>query len=157
MRDHNASGIAAAFALAPEPVAAWFAGNRVRGSAPARGTGASVVLPDGLPGNGVRRRVEAVVDFRVGGGEGLVEVGFEVGFEVEVEVEVEVGRAGVGVAVPTSFAVGDPALQPLSARSASAPAAAVPRAVVFRRIVRSVSSGPPAVRVCHGARPSFTI
>ena len=44
MRAHTASGIGPVLALAPEPTAARFVGKRVCGSAPARGTGASLVL-----------------------------------------------------------------------------------------------------------------
>src|SRR5665647_3914297 len=44
MRAHTASGTGWELALAPEPTAAWFVGNLIRGSAPASGTGVSLVL-----------------------------------------------------------------------------------------------------------------
>ena len=55
MRAHTASGTGPTLAFAPPPTAAWFAGNRVRGSAPACGTGASLVLAGGVArvGDGV--------------------------------------------------------------------------------------------------------
>src|SRR5680860_1286805 len=64
MRAHTASGTGPTLAFAPPPTAAWFAGNRVRGSAPACGTGASLVLAGGVARVGrqgpVWRRVGAV-------------------------------------------------------------------------------------------------
>jgi len=44
MRAHTASGTGRVLGLASEPTAAWFVGNLIRGSAPASGTGASLVL-----------------------------------------------------------------------------------------------------------------
>ena len=132
MRAHTASGTGPELALAPEPTAAWFAGNRAFGSAPASGTRASVVFAGGV--------------VWVGGGDGVVArdpvaVAGVVGDGVLLAVHlVAVDPAAVGVGVLTSFETGEPALQPARARARQVRMLAhvVPLAVPLRRIVRSV-------------------
>lgn len=151
MRAHTESGTGPVLALAPEPTAAWFVGKRRCGSAPARGTGASLVLAGGVAcvGDGVLRRdAVAVVGFGVSGVP-LVSDGVGIGVGVGVDVD----RATAGL-VPASPAVGEPAPHPARARQVRARerrvrarerrvrvvAGAVALLVLLRRIVRSVSS-----------------
>src|SRR5674476_1524467 len=73
MRAHTASGTGWELALAPEPTAAWFVGNLIRGSAPASGTGVSLVLAGAVAGAGDGALVLAVAVAVVGAGaEGVV-------------------------------------------------------------------------------------
>ena len=144
MRAHTESGTGPVLALAPEPTAAWFVGKRMCGSAPARGTGASLVLAGGVAcvADGVLRRdAVAVVGFGVSGVP-LVSDGVGIGMGVGVDVD----RATAGL-VPASPAVGEPAPHPARARQVRPRerqvrvlARAVALLVLLRRIVRSVSS-----------------
>ena len=138
MRAHTASGTLRTVALPPEPTAAGFFGNRIRGSAPARGTGAS---PDAV---GV---MACGMDFQVLLALAAVEVMVEVLVEVMVEVKVDVGRADVAVSVAVlivvSIAAGEPAPQPARRRQARLVTVATALAVLLRGMVRSVRLGPP--------------
>ena len=117
MRARTASGTGPELAFAPEPTAAWLAGNRVFGSAPASGTGASVVFAGGVVrGGGVVAGDPVAVTGVVGDG---------VLLEVD-PVTVAAEAAGVGV---TWFETDEPALQPARARKVRMPAHVVPLAV----------------------------
>jgi len=129
MRAHTASGTGRVVALAPEPTAAWFVGNLVRGSAPARGTGASLVL--------------AGVVARVGDGVLVVDAKAVVGAVVDGVVlalgVLDVDRA-VRVDPLALLAAGEPALQPARARLVRAMAMVAALVVLLRRIVLLRSS-----------------
>lgn len=153
MRAHTASGIGPVLALAPEPTAARFGGNRVCGSAPARGTGASLVLGGVVAWVG--DWVLVLDDVAVpGSGVGGVLLALEV-----VDIGVGVERVPV-VLVLALLTAGEPAPQParvsVRARQVRALAAVVALTVALRRIVRSVRWPPGAVRVCHGGQSSFS-
>ena len=129
MRAHTESGTGPALALAPDPTAARFVGNRIDGSAATGGTGPSFVLAGGAAcggDGGLVLDAVAVVGF------GLVDV-------------VDVDPAVSEVIVLALLAGDEPAPQPARARArvreVRALAAAVALAVVLRRIGRSVPSG----------------
>ena len=126
MRAHTAPGTAPARALAPEPTAAGFLGNRMRGWAGRRLALADVVV-SGRGGGLIRG---AVVVVGRGRGFGVLLV-----LDV-VEVIVDVGRDDD---VAGSVAAGEPAPQPPSTRQAMVLAVAL--AVRLRGIVRSVRLG----------------
>jgi hypothetical protein len=144
MRAHTESGTGPALALAPDPTAARFVGNRTVGSAAIGGTGASVVLAGSAA---------------CGGDGGLVidavaVVGFELGTVIGLVDVVDVDPA-VSEVIELALLAGDePVPQPARARAkvreVRALAAAVALAVVLRRIDRSVPSGSGRERVCHG-------
>jgi len=131
--------------LAPEPTAAWFVGNRIRGSAPASGTGASLVLVGvvACAGDGA-----LVLDAVAVVGAGVAGVVLELGV-------LDVDRAA-GVDLLALLAAGEPALQPARARLVRATAVVAALAVLLRRIVRSFVQ-PRATRVCHGHYVSFEL
>jgi hypothetical protein len=146
MRAHTESGTGPALALAPDPTAARFVGNRTVGSAATGGTGgtgASFVLAGGAA---------------CGGDGGLVidavaVVGFELGTVIGLVDVVDVDPA-VSEVIELALLAGDePVPQPARARAkvreVRALAAAVALAVVLRRIGRSVPSGSGRERVCH--------
>jgi len=130
MRAHTASGTGWELALAPEPTAAWFVGNLIRGSAPASGTGVSLVLAGAFAGagDGALVRAPAVAVAVVGAGvEGVV---LELcALDVERAARVELG---------TVLAAGEPALQAARARLVRATAMVAALAVLLRRIDRSL-------------------
>jgi hypothetical protein len=131
MRAHTESGTGPALALAPDPTAARFVGNRIEGSAATGGTGPSFVLAGGAAcggDGGLVLDAVAVVGFGLGTTIGLVDV-------------VDVDPAVSELIVLALLAGDEPAPQPARARAVRAPAATVALAVVFRRIGRSVPSG----------------
>lgn len=139
MRAHTESGTGPALALAPDPTAARFVGNRIDGSAATGGTGPSFVLAGGAAcggDGGLVLDAVAVVGFGLGTTIGLVDV-------------VDVDPAVSEVIVLALLAGDEPAPQPARARARArvrvrevrALAAAVALAVVLRRIGRSVPSG----------------
>jgi|GEM_PF-3450938 len=142
MRAHTGPEIKVTLALAPGPTAAGFLGNRVRGSAPACGTGGSLVLPGGVArgggdvGFGALRTL--VVDFGWTGNMRRLLVVAVVG-AVDVAAAVAV-RAEDVVA---SIAAGEPVPQPARTRQVSQPAVVVALVVLLRGIVRSVRLGRP--------------
>ena len=124
MRAHTASGTLLTRALAPEPTAAGFFGNRMPGSAPARGTGKRVAPTDVAPSaaagvrDGVLNGAVVVAAVRgVGFGALLVPGAVEA-----VDVVVVAVRAGDVAALR---AAGEPAPQPARTRQTRAPAVAV--------------------------------
>ena len=142
MRVHTACGTVPTLALAPGPTAAGLAGNRIRGSAPAGGAGASRVLSGGVACGGDDVRGALVLDALVGEG------GSEVGFGIlpapdAVYVMAEVGPAGDvrGLLGTASVAAGAPAPQPARRRQVRVPA------VLLRDMVRSVRSASPGGRI----------
>ena len=134
MRAHTASGTLRTVALAPEPTAAGFFGNRIRGSAPARATGAS---PDAV---GV---MACGMDFQV-----LLALD---AVEAMVEVKADVGRADVAVSVAVLIVVlivpliaaGEPAPQPARRRQTRLVTVVTDLAVLLRGMVRSIRLVPP--------------
>lgn len=135
MRAQTESGTGTALALAPDPTAARFVGNRIDGSAATGGTGASFALAGGAAcgdDGGLVLDTVAVVGFGLGTTIGLVDV-------------VDVDPAVSEVIVLALLAGDEPAPQPARARArmreVRALAAAVALAVVLRRIGRSVPSG----------------
>ena len=156
MRAHTAPGTAPARALAPEPTAAGFRGNRVRGWAPACSAGSGPALREvAVRGRGgVLIRGAVLV-----AGRGM---GFGVMLVLDAaEVIVEVDRADE-VAAPV--AAGEPAPQPARARQAIVLAVAVALVVRLRGIVRSVRLGERRshsatanreYRSCFGPNPPY--
>lgn len=119
MRAHTAPGTVRTLALAPEPTATGFLGNRIRGSAPARGTGARPLIPGGI----------------ARGGEGVI---------VRDALVVAVVGAVVAVRaedVVASLAAGESAPPPARTRQVRALAVMVALAVLLRAMVRSVRLG----------------
>jgi len=136
MRAHTASGTGWVLALAPEPTAAWFVGNLIDGSAPASGTGASLVLTGAVAGAGdgapVLALAVAVAVAVVGSGEeGVVLALGVLGVERAARVEL------LAVLAP-----GRSALQAARARLATATAKVAALAVLLRRIDRSLRRAP---------------
>jgi len=128
MRAHTASGTGWELALAPEPTAAWFVGNLIRGSAPASGTGVSLVLAGAVAGAGDGALVLAVAVAVVGAGaEGVV---------LELRT-LDVERAA-RVELVAVLAAGGSALQAARARLVRATAMVAALAVLRRRIDRSL-------------------
>lgn len=139
MRAHTASGTGPELPFAPEPTAFWLTGKRVRGSAPALGTGGSVPATSGmtLERDGVLVAGVLAVGFVVGCAVGCV-AGFGVGRDPEATDLLTGDAGGVEVRSRASVAVGGPAPQAVRARQISAPATVLALAVVLRGKVRSV-------------------
>ena len=143
MRAHTAPGTARTLALAPKPTAVGFLGKRVGGSAPARGTGASLKIPAGVAcgGDAVLARDGAVVVVR-GLGTGVLLVFGVVSGVMDVRpaddvpgplVVAVVDAAALRVAdVAVSTAAGGPTPQPARTRQVRA------LVVLLRGMVRSV-------------------
>src|SRR6478672_10000164 len=111
MRDQTVSGTLPTRAFAPAPTAAALAGKRTRGSAPARGTGASISVP------GRAWRDAVVVDvLAVLVGLGAAEVVVVVGLGAAVVAAVEPSAAGAAVGPHAASA----STQPTAARAAGA-------------------------------------
>src|SRR6476661_8334188 len=114
MRDQTASGTVRTRAFAPAPTAAALAGKRMRGSAPARGTGASISVP------GRAWRVAAVVAapaVLVGLGTEVLVVVVGLGTVVE---EGEPSAAGAAAGPAAGPQAASTSTQPTAARAAGA-------------------------------------
>jgi hypothetical protein len=122
--------------LAPGPTAAWFVGNLIRGSAPASGTGASLVLTGVVACVGDGGLVLDSVAVVGSGEEGVV---------LALGV-LDVERAA-GVELLAVLAPGKSALQAPRARLVRATAMVAALAVLRRRIDRSLrrASGDPSL------------
>ncbi|HEY5181397.1 MAG TPA: hypothetical protein VIJ07_16765 [Dermatophilaceae bacterium] len=145
MRTHTTSGTGRVVALAPEPTAAWFVGNLIRGSAPASGTGAKLlagVVACVADGAFVRDAVAVV-------GAGVEGVALALGV-LDVDLAARAERLSV-------LAPGEPALQATRARLVTATAMVAARAVLLRRIVRSLrrASGEPSLPLEPRREPVF--
>ena len=144
MRAHTASGTGWELALAPEPTAAWFVGNLIRGSAPASGTGVSLVLAGAVAGavDGALVLAVAVVG---AGAEGVV---------LELRT-LDVERAA-RVELVAVLAAGGSALQAARARLVRATAMVAALAVLRRRIDRSLRRAlvDPSLPLTSAPRPN---
>lgn len=138
MRAHTASGTGPFLALAPAPTAGGFVGKRIRGSAPATGTGASLVLAGGVAcvGDPV-----LVLDGIAVVGAGMEEV---LPALDAVDIGVDVDRAAVEDPLLASPAAGEPATQParVRVRQVRALTAVAGLTVALGRIVGSVRLTP---------------
>ena len=128
MRAHTESGTGPVLALAPEPTAAWFVGNLIRGSAPASGTGVSLVRAGAVAGAGDGALVVAVAVAVVGAGAERVVLEL-CPLDVERAARVEL----VAVLAPS-----ESALQAARARLVRATAMVAALGVLLRRIDRSL-------------------
>lgn len=120
---HTEAGILLTRALAPEPTAARFLGNRVSGSAPARGTGRRLAPTDVVPSAAAARRegglIRELVVTESGVGFGVL---LALGALDPADVMLGDCRAGDVAAV---VAAGEPAPQPARTRQARVLAVAV--------------------------------